>query len=288
VVDRSRLAVAVTVDIVKLTPAPVERLSVNRGFSEEIVHHVCGPTCTDAEGHYPVSSQSGNDPNRMRFPEPRRLGGILVRKESWKLSFTGRIIVLVSVVIFFVVLQHGIYPFLAVDNPTSSGFLIVDAWLPDYGLRQAAAVFEQAKYENLIISGCTNQETEDPDFPSGDVVWAAAKLKKIGIPTRLVQPVPCSEIRKDRTYNSALAVKKWCDKMGVTVRSVDLVTKATHARRSRLLYQKVFGSKVKVGVIGVQDRNYDPAHWWQYTVGVRQVTWEGFAYIYTKFFFYPE
>jgi len=249
---------------------------------------VFGPTCTIAEGDYQVSSQPAKDPNRMRFSGSLRLGGILVRKESWKLSFTGRIILLVIVVVFLVVLQHGIYSFLAVDNPTSSGFLIVDAWLPDYGLKQAGAVFERAKYEKLITSGCTSEETEDREFPAGDVIWAAEKLKKIGIAPRLVQPVPCSETRKDRTYNSALAVKKWCDKMGLTVRSIDVVTKAAHARRSRLLYQKVFGNKVNVGVIGIQDRTYDPARWWQYTVGVRQVTWEGNAYIYTKFFFYPE
>ena len=224
----------------------------------------------------------------MRFSESRRWGGLLVRKESWKLSFTGRIILLVIMLLMVLVLQHGIYPFLAVSSPTSSGFLIVDAWLPTYGLRQAAAVFKRARYEKLITSGCTSEETEDPQFPSEDVRWAATKLEKIGIPARLVQPVPCGETRRDRTYNSALAVKKWCDNNGLTVRSIDIVTKAAHARRSRLLYQEAFGSEVKVGVIGIQDRDYDPAHWWRYTVGVREVTWQGFAYIYAKLFFYPE
>jgi hypothetical protein len=216
------------------------------------------------------------------------LGGILVRKESWRLSLTGRIILLVIVVLMLLALQRGLYPFLAVDSPTSGGFLIVDAWLPTYGLRQAATVFKSARYEKLITSGCTSEQTEDSEFPSDDVRWAALKLKKIGVPAGLVQPVPCTETRKDRTYNSALAVKMWCEKNGLAVRSMDIVTTATHARRSRLLYQEVFGSEVKVGVIGIQNLDYDPAHWWQYTVGVRQVAWEGIAYIYTKFFFYPE
>jgi uncharacterized SAM-binding protein YcdF (DUF218 family) len=262
--------------------------------NREIKRDATGPDLVFARtegvpgGGCQVSLQSANDPNTVRSSEPRRLGGILVRKECWKLSLTGRIIFLVIVVIMLLVLQRGIYPFLAVDSPTSTGFLIVDAWLPTYGLKQAAADFKRGTYEKLITGGCVGEEAEDRQFQSNYVSDAAAMLGQLGTPVELVQPVPCSAPPRDRTYTSALAIKKWCHENGITVRSIDVVTKAAHARRSRLLYQQAFGSEVKVGVIAVQDRNYDPVHWWQSTVGVREVAWEGIAYIYTKFFFYPE
>ena len=102
-----------------------------------------------------------------------------------------------------------------------------------------------------------------------------------------VQPIPCWVERKDRTYNAALAVKQWFQENGVSVSSIDIMTLGPHARRSRLLFQKAFGKEVKVGVISVEDRDYDPAHWWRSSEGVREVLGEAIAYIYAKFFFSP-
>ena len=236
-----------------------------------------------------MNPQSSSEPSTLRSSERRRrLGGILVRKECWKLSLSARLTLLVVVVVLLLVLQHGIYPFLALQNPTNGRLLIVDAWLPTYGLKQAAADFKRGRYEKLITGGCVDDEGEEQEFQVNYVGDAAARLGQFGIAADLVQPVPCTAPRRDRTYSSALAIKRWCHENGMTVRSIDVVTKAVHARRSRLLYQEAFGSDVKVGVIAVQDRSFDPAHWWQSTVGVREVAWEGIAYLYTKFFFYPE
>ena len=60
-----------------------------------------------------------------------------------------------------------------------------------------------------------------------------------------------------------------------------------HARRTRLLFQEAFGSKVAVGVIAVPDDAYDPRHWWRSSEGVRDVVGEAIAYVYARFFFYP-
>jgi hypothetical protein len=69
--------------------------------------------------------------------------------------------------------------------------------------------------------------------------------------------------------------------------SVDIVSIGPHARRSRLLYQKALGDKVKVGVIAIEDKRFDPDHWWQSSVGVRSVMGETIAYLYARFFFWP-
>jgi hypothetical protein len=41
-------------------------------------------------------------------------------------------------------------------------------------------------------------------------------------------------------------------------------------------------------VIAVEDREYDPARWWRYSEGVKEVISEGAGYLYARFFFYPK
>ena len=68
---------------------------------------------------------------------------------------------------------------------------------------------------------------------------------------------------------------------------LDLATLGPHARRSRLLYEKAFGPQVKIGIVALVNREYDPAHWWRTSEGVREVIGEGIAYMYARFLFWP-
>ena len=54
-----------------------------------------------------------------------------------------------------------------------------------------------------------------------------------------------------------------------------------------MLFQAALGPDVKVGIISVPDPDYDPAHWWHYSEGVREILGESIAYIYAKFIFWP-
>jgi len=44
---------------------------------------------------------------------------------------------------------------------------------------------------------------------------------------------------------------------------------------------------MKVGVIAMDERLYDPVHWWRSSEGMRQVLFEGLAYVYALCFFHP-
>jgi hypothetical protein len=48
------------------------------------------------------------------------------------------------------------------------------------------------------------------------------------------------------------------------------------------------GPGVKVGIISEPNPDYDAAHWWRSSAGVREVIDESIAYVYAKFFFWPE
>ncbi len=83
--------------------------------------------------------------------------------------------------------------------------------------------------------------------------------------------VPSHVSGRDRTYSAALALREWFHEHDMQVRSFNVVTENTHARRTRLLFQKAFGASVRVGVIAVPNPDYDQRHWWRYSEGVRDV-----------------
>ena len=83
----------------------------------------------------------------------------------------------------------------------------------------------------------------------------------------------------------ALAVRQTLEQNGLSVKAFNVATVGTHARRSWLTYQKVFGDTAQAGIIPLADKSYDPAHWWRSSEGLDQVFSETIAYAYAQFFF---
>ncbi len=237
------------------------------------------------ESQRPELPQTGFD--RPASARRRRLGGILVRKECWTLSRTGKLLFLAVGVGTVLFAMRFAYPFLAITNRTHSESLVVEGWISNYGLNRTVAVFKNGGYQKVFVlggpaldeSGFQNQQTYADR--------AAAQLNRLGITRDRVQAIPCRTQRMDRTYNAALTLKEWFQDHKIPVSRVDVVTLGPHARRSRLVFQKAFGDEVKVGVISIQDPNYDPLHWWRSSEGVRAVTGEGIAYLYARLLFHP-
>jgi hypothetical protein len=165
--------------------------------------------------------------------------------------------------------------------------LVVEGWIPNYALEESIAEFKSKPYTKIftvgadILSG-TNIEEQD------SVALAAySRLKWLGMNPELMQPVSAHIKYRNRTFESALALKKWIDDNHLPVTSFNLVTVGPHARRSRLLFEKAFGGQVRVGIISVENREYEPNRWWKYSEGVKEVIGEGVGYVYARFFFHP-
>jgi len=233
------------------------------------------PTLFTADPH-PQASASG---------QRKVFGGLLVRRERWSLSWRGRFVVLCVVVALAAAVVLGIHPFLAVTNPVHSDYLVVEGWIHYQRFEQAAQEFRNGHYKKLLTSGVQRDTATKPGSKDNYADYAAEQLKDFGMTDDQVRPVPCWVTHKDRTYNTALAVKKWFETKGIKINSIDVVSEGPHARRSQLLYQKAFGSGVHVGIISLQDPTYDPDHWWRSSEGVREVIGETVAYLYAKFCF---
>jgi len=194
---------------------------------------------------------------------------------------------LVAVLFVSVMVVRYLHPFLAVNEPISDGLLVVEGWTPDYGLALAAKEFARDQYPKIYVTG---GPIEYGSFLVGYKTYAelgAATLIKLGLDSNVVQAVPAPQVRQDRTYNSAVALKKWLLAHDIRPQRIHLVSDGPHCRRSRLLFQKAMGKDVIIGVTSIPPKDYDEAHWWRYSAGVRNVIGEGVAYFYARFVFSP-
>lgn len=203
---------------------------------------------------------------------------LFVRRQRWTLTWTGRLLVLASVAALAVILARGLYTFLAITEPTDGQFLVVEGWMSTYAYREAGAQFRKGHYQKVIAAGVL-------DWDEGGELrehFGGERLIGFGVPPDRVVTTSSGEVRQERTFHAALAVKRWLQEQGLRATSIDLVTLGAHARRSRLVYQSALGNEVKVGVIALEDRRFDRDHWWRSSVGVRTVLGELIAYLYVR------
>jgi hypothetical protein len=182
---------------------------------------------------------------------------------------------------------RGLHPFLAVNTPIHDGLLVVEGWTPDYGLKIVFEEFQRDHYERIYVTG---GPIEYGMYLSPYKTYAQlgqATLLKLGLDSNSVVAVPAPLVRQDRTYASAVSLKRWFLEHGIVPRRIHLISDGPHARRSRLLYQKAMGKDVFIGVTSIPIKEYDPQHWWRYSAGVRIVIGEGLAYLYARLIFSP-
>ena len=188
--------------------------------------------------------------------------------------------VLVSIILF-------VHPFLAPTKPVGGGILVVEGWLPDYALKKTKDRFEEGHYKLLVTIGRKYTTGHPMAQHKSAADWTASRLNAQGVLLGKIIPVAITIYpRKDRTYYKALAVQKRLKKAGFAQASIDVVSFGVHARRTWLLFEKVFSS-VDVGVIAIRPDNYDTSRWWLFSEGVRSVISESVAYLYARFIFSP-
>jgi hypothetical protein len=194
------------------------------------------------------------------------------------------LIVACAAVLFLAPGTHG---FLAIDCPVRGELLVVEGWIPDYAIPGAISVFEKNGYGRMIcVGGPITLGSHLSEYRNyGEL--GRARLKALGFSGERIIVIETQDIKKDRTYESAVAVKKWIASSGVKVKSLDIYTLGAHARRSRLLFEEALGDGVAVGAIAANDQTYDPNRWWKYSNGAKTVLSELIAYLYAVIFFHP-
>jgi uncharacterized SAM-binding protein YcdF (DUF218 family) len=217
-----------------------------------------------------------------------RLFGLVQRKQVWRLSWRGWLLALVLVGAVGAFLFLNVFAFLATNQPVRSDMLVVEGWVHNYAMPVVVEEFRRGGYREVFSTGGPVPGTGGytNDFNTSASV-GAERLIALGLPREVVHTVASRETERNRTYGSAVALKRRLKDRGMDVRAVNVMTESTHARRTLILFQEALGPEIKVGVIPIFNPDYNPEHWWHYSEGVREVIGEALAYVYVKLFFSP-
>ena len=183
----------------------------------------------------------------------------------------------------------GIHPFLAITQRVETDTLVVEGWIHDNAILAAAAEFTNRNYSRVYSTGgpVVGSAGYINDFNTAASV-GADRLKAAGLASNVVYMVPSQARDRERTYGAAVALRRWFANHGTSVRRINVVTEGVHSRRTRLLFEKAFGPDVEIGVISIPHSDYDAKRWWRYSEGVKEVAIDTVAYIYARFFFWPD
>ena len=217
----------------------------------------------------------------------RRFFGLLNRKEKWVLSWRGRVVVWMLLLVLGVLFVFTVHPFLAVTERVDTQYLVIEGWIPNYGLKESIAEFKSKPYLKIFTVGADPLTGKNLEEGDSIALEAYKRLEWLGVSPDVMQAVPANIKYRNRTFQSAMALRKYMEENHLPVTSFNLVTIGPHARRSRMLFEKAFAGKARVGIISVENREYDPKRWWKYSEGVREVIGEGVGYVYARFFFHP-
>lgn len=211
---------------------------------------------------------------------------LLRRREMWLPTIWGWLVLLFACAATLVLAARSLHPFLAPNEPVGARFLIVEGWMDPEGLEQAIATFRAGRYERVVTTG-------------GPLIWperdgafthaerAAHYLRRRGLAGASVTAVPSPDAAKDRTFLSAVMVRKWAQQSGLGLKALDVFSSGTHARRSRLLYRLAFGPDVEVGIYAARSSDYDAGAWWRTTAGARDVLDQAIGLLWVQCFFRP-
>ncbi len=204
-------------------------------------------------------------------------------QENWSLIAQGCGISFLCVIASIVFAILNVHSFLAKNSPVEANVLVVEGWLPDYAIQAAIAEFRKGSYCKLITIG--------GPLPRGFYLsqyktfaeLSAATLVALGFDTEKLVAVSEPYAAKNRTYGSAMELSQWLSTSNLQVKSLNLYTLGTHARRSWIVFKKVFAPEITVGIIAVEPLGYQPKSWWKSSEGIRTVISELIAYLYVRF-----
>jgi hypothetical protein len=169
--------------------------------------------------------------------------------------------------------------FLSLTQRSPAEILVVEGWIGREGMHAAGLEFAQRGYQYIVAAGGQNSDRPKED-PSSYAEMAARELIRSGIPREKVILAPARDVKTQRTYESAVGVWRALDAKGIQPKNLNVFTYGPHARRSRLVFSKVYGPGTQVGVISWVPSDSDTMPWWQSSERAREMITETAGYLF--------
>jgi hypothetical protein len=197
--------------------------------------------------------------------KPNRAGGKFLRRRwillpTWRLSAIAAVVIGVPAALAFL----NLYKWLAVTEPLPGAkILIVEGWIPDYSLEETA---EHAKATEAAVIYCTGSPLDRGtlELPYKTYAeYAAATLAKMDVPAERIHAIPCEFTNTERTRMTARALAEHVSRHPDrhSQKRANLISAATHARRSLMIFREELGDEWEIGVISCPDPEAEPDRW---------------------------
>jgi uncharacterized SAM-binding protein YcdF (DUF218 family) len=172
--------------------------------------------------------------------------------------------------------------FLSLTKRLPPEVLVVEGWIGRNGVRAAAAEFEQRGYEYVVASG--GEATAERGGQGGWSYAEAAEreLISLGVPKDRIIVAAAGDAETQRTYESALAVRRALQAKEIHPTALNVFTLGPHARRSRSVFAKVLRPRTQVGVISWTPPDIQGVPWWRSSERARELLTETVGYLYEE------
>jgi len=167
-------------------------------------------------------------------------------------------------------LRHGVFLFLSPDRPIQAEVLVIEGWLSDCTLKEAAGEFLRGNYSYCLVSGGKNHSSHIP----------MKVLMHYGIDSVVIKVTEAETVMGHNTYYMALATRQWLQTYDPKVSTMNILTAGPHGRKSWMIFRRVFGQNYSIGVRSVSIEQCDDALWCGSNKGVRTLVKYGIGYIY--------
>src|ERR1044071_6791578 len=187
---------------------------------------------------------------------------LVKRRTSWRLTWFGWLALLFSFgAVSCIWLLEG-EAFLAISDPLPARVLIVEGWIGEEAVRASIDEFRRGRYERAITTGGLSG-----DYWSQQR-WNYAEATReqflnSGVAQDSVTSASSAATESGRTYVCAVAARDSLAALGFERGKASVFTRNVHARRSRLVFQRAFGSNFQVGVVAWHPPGYDHTPWFR-------------------------
>jgi hypothetical protein len=152
--------------------------------------------------------------------------------------------------------------FLSLTRRQPAEILVVEGWIGIEGMRAAAAEFKMDGAAGIVTTGgLSNERWSEKRYSYAEM--SRYELIRAGVPPDKVIAAPAVEVEAQRTFQMAAAAWRTVQAKGPPPAAINVFTIGPHARRSRLVFAKVFQPGIKVGVISWRPPLYQTVPWWR-------------------------
>ncbi|MEO6002474.1 MAG: ElyC/SanA/YdcF family protein [Opitutus sp.] len=169
--------------------------------------------------------------------------------------------------------------FLSVTHRVPADILVVEGWISNEGINASALEFQTGGYRFVVATGGLTGERWSQNRWNYALV-AQEQLLRAGVAADRIVMAGSLETERQRTFEMARSAFSSLHERGIRPHGINVFTRAAHARRSRLVFSKVFGNTSTVGVISWAPENTTIEPWWRSSERAEEMIKESVGFVF--------